>query len=1022
MKAGIYDQLVDYLLHEKAGAIRESGLELALESVGSADLPLLVSDLAARLIRESLENTPGAKRSLQAHEVVAAVLKSLDLPTQTSAPIDPITRLTAVQRISPAGDAIPIPRPLTPIRETALLTNARNQPSVGRELQAEILSADRIDIVLAFIRWTGIRDLLPLLRRHVENGGEVRIITTVYTNSTELRALEALEHIGAKVRVSYDTTSTRLHAKAWHFHRESGFSTVYIGSSNLTFSAQVTGLEWNVRASNTRNPELIDTFDRTFETYWADEHFEPLDPQRFLDATTSTASNLSPYSLFEIRPFPFQRQMLDQLQLARLAGDSNTLVVAATGTGKTIVSALDYRRLSQDLERSRLLFIAHRTEILEQSQNVFRHVLQDGSFGELWVGGKRPSRWDHVFGSIQSIQASDISQLDPGHFDVVIVDEFHHAAASSYERLLNHVAPKHLVGLTATPERTDGLDILQWFGGKITVELRLWDALEQDLLAPFHYYGIHDNTDLAQVSWRNGAYSSKELTNLYTANDLWTSRVLAELRTKVGDPGAMRALGFCVSIGHADFMAKRFNSAGIVARSVTSRTSRAEREEALSNLASGETQILFTVDLFNEGVDVPAIDVILMLRPTESATVFLQQLGRGLRKSEGKDVLTVLDFVGHQHQEFRFDLRYRRMLGRTRRELEEDLVHDFPFLPAGCQVSLDQVSKDIVLSNVRNALPTKWPQRIRELKELGPVGLATYLHETGLDLEDVYRGHHSWTELRRAAGHLPEDVPAGEPQIARGIGRMLHIDDLERITSYRELLGGTQLSRVEDLSEQRARQAQGLLLSILGTKKSAYPDLQQALDALWSHPELIAELDALLEILSDSITHLHQPLESSHPVPLQTHATYSREEILAAYARSTVSAPLALQSGVLWDQSTTTDIFFVTLNKSDKDYSPTTRYNDYAISDTIFHWESQSATAESSDTGQRYINHISRGSKIALFIRPTKKDLYGRTSPYLCAGSGQYLDHQGERPMAITWQLDRPLPGDIYTTYRAAIA
>ncbi|SVD28966.1 uncharacterized protein METZ01_LOCUS381820, partial [marine metagenome] len=296
------------------------------------------------------------------------------------------------------------------------------------------------------------------------------------------------------------------------------------------------------------------------------------------------------------------------------------------------------------------------------------------------------------------------------------------------------------------------------------------------------------------------------------------------------------------------------------------------REQALADLAAGQVQVIFTVDLFNEGVDIPAIDVILMLRPTESATIFLQQLGRGLRKANGKDVLTVLDFVGHQHSDFRFDLRYRRMLGRTRRELEEDIQNDFPFLPAGCQLHLDPVSKDIVLANVKKALPTKWPERVRELKELGPVSLATFLKETGLDLEDVYRSNRSWTELRRAAGHLPSAGNDGEAKISRGVGRILHIDDQERLTNYRTLLQGNQPPSITDLGERQARQAQGLLLSLLAPQKGAFPTAQDALIELWRHPDLLSEIIDLLELLVGSTRHLHEPLDADYPIPLQTHA------------------------------------------------------------------------------------------------------------------------------------------------------
>ncbi|MCP3935928.1 MAG: DEAD/DEAH box helicase family protein [Actinomycetia bacterium] len=502
-----------------------------------------------------------------------------DAAAPNRALVPPVQRLAANEMLAPTDEPIPIRRPLTPLRDTVLMTDARDQPGVGKEIEAEIDSADQIDLVLAFIRWTGTRQLLPHLRSHVETGKPLRIITTTYTGSTELRAPEALAELGAEVRVSYDTSTTRLHVKAWLFQRSTGFSTVYIGSSNLTFSAQVTGLEWNVRAAQRLNPELIAAFERTFATYWADPHFEPFDPERFARATTTAESDDSILTPFEIEPYPFQRQILERLQVERRKGHTHNLIAAATGTGKTIIAALDYRHLRTQLHRARLLFVAHRTEILQQSQTTFRHVLRQGDFGELWVGGDRPSRWENVFASIQSINANDAASLDPEQFDVVIVDEFHHSAAASYETLLDHLRPKHLLGLTATPERTDGLDVLRWFGDRISIELRLWDALEQGLLSPFHYFGIHDATDLSGITWRRGkGYDVAELTNIYTGDDIWTSKVITAVREKIGDAKRMRALGFCVSIEHANSMADRFDQAGIRAQAVTSRPEASESQ------------------------------------------------------------------------------------------------------------------------------------------------------------------------------------------------------------------------------------------------------------------------------------------------------------------------------------------------------------------------------------------------------------------------------------------------------------
>lgn len=1024
---GLYDTIIDRALAERIDALAARRLKPRRDSIEPAELPDRIAEVIAGWVREVLAAVPEHERAEIALTVAARVLDVLletgRLDDLARRRLDPkLRRLLAVEALTPTGEPAAIPRPLTPLRDTVLMTNAPDQPSVGREIAAEIASADRIDAVLAFIRWTGVRDLLAALRRHTEAGRPLRIITTTYTGTTELRAVQALVDAGAEVKVSYDTTSTRLHAKAWCFHRATGFSTVYIGSSNLTFSAQVTGREWNVRASQQRNPDLVAAFERVFETYWADPHLEPFDPERFAAATARAADD-SIDTPFSIEPYPFQRQILEKLEVERRRGRPHNLVVAATGTGKTVVAALDYRRLRERLDRARLLFVAHRKEILERSRTTFRHVLQDGSFGELWVAGARPQRWEHVFASIQSLSAGDLRALDPEHFDVVIVHEFHHAAAATYTALLDHVRPVHLLGLTATPERSDGLDVLRWFGGRIAVELRLWDALEQDLLAPFHYYGIHDGTDLRHVRWRRGrGYDPTELTNVYTADDLWVGKVISAVREKVGDPQRMRALGFGVSIAHCEFLADRFNRAGIAARAVSANSSATERDDALHALASGEIQVLFSVDLFNEGVDVPAVDALLMLRPTESATVFLQQLGRGLRRSPGKDVLTVLDFVGHQSRSFRLDLRYRRLLGRTRRELERDVAEDFPYLPAGCQMHLDPVAKEIVLDNIRTSLPSRWPELVRELRELGDVPLADYLHETGLDLDDVYRGGHSFTEMRRAAGLLPGTPPDGEARLAKGLARLLHLDDLDRIETYAELLGADRPPRARDLDERRTRQLQGLLLSLLSPRRGTYPSLDDAVDHLWAHPALREELLQLLPLLGEQVTHLHAPLGLLQPVPLQLHATYTREEILAGFGASTVSAPLPLQTGVYWHEPSRTDLLFVTLDKSEKHYSPTTRYRDYAISDRLFHWESQSTTAAGSTTGQRYIHHEAMGTNVVLFVRTSRTDINGRTRPYFCAGRARYVEHRSERPMQITWELHDPLPGDVFSAFRAAVA
>ncbi len=501
-------------------------------------------------------------------------------------------------------------------------------------MKAEIHSSDSIDVVMAFVRWSGIRPLIDALRRHRQAGKRVRIVTTTYTNSTELRALDELAAIGAEIKVSYDLASTRLHAKAWLFHRNSGYSTAYIGSSNLTHSAMVTGLEWNVRVSGVRNPDVVAKMAAVFESYWASGDFVVFDHEQFRERTAVEEHDLGiVLSPIEIELRPFQERLLEQIELARSVGHHRNLLVSATGTGKTVMAAVDYARLRTRLPRDRLLFVAHRGEILEQSRATFRHALRDAAFGEMWVGGQRPSRFEHVFASIQSLESP------PGSSRSIRSTSTSSSWMSSTTLPPRRIRcswiasdPRELLGMTATPERADGLDILRYFDGRMAAELRIWDTIDQQYLVPFSYFGVHDGMDLTDVPWKRGSgYDPTALTNVLTADHAWARRVIEQVRLKTADPRAIKALGFCVTIAHARFMAEQFRAAGISAVAVWGDSPTTERTDSLRDLASGRVNVVFTVDLFNEGVDVPNVDTLLMLRPTESPTLFLQQLGRGLR-------------------------------------------------------------------------------------------------------------------------------------------------------------------------------------------------------------------------------------------------------------------------------------------------------------------------------------------------------------------------------------------------------
>jgi superfamily II DNA or RNA helicase len=728
----------------------------------------------------------------------------------------------------------------------------------------------------------------------------------------------------------------------------------------------------------------------------------------------------------ELRLEPFQERLMELIKLARQQDHHRNLLVAATGTGKTVMAAVDYARLREELPRARLLFVAHRKEILDQSIATFRYAMRDPSFGEKWVGRSHPTDFEHVFASIQMLNASDIANLSPDHFDVVIIDEFHHAAASSYVQLLEHVRPRELLGLTATPERSDGLSIFHWFDNRIAAELRLWDAIDQGRLAPFIYYGIHDGLDLTTVPWRRGhGYDVDALSQIYTSTDAWARLVIQQLARHVDNLATMRCLGFCVSVEHARFMAKHFNESGIAAVAVWGGSSDSERQSALRQLADGDVRVVFSVDLFNEGVDLPKVDTLLMLRPTESATLFMQQLGRGLRRSPNKTVCTVLDFVGTHRQEFRYDQRFRALVGGTRKGLENAVKLGFPYLPAGCHMHLDRKATEIILKSLRTALPSRWPAKVEELRQLSQscesVTLSTFLDETGLDLADIYDGQssHGWSALCEQAGIPTFRRGDQEDELRRAIGRMLHVDDAERLVGYRELLLSEEPPFLEQLTVRQGRLLRMLVISMLNGVLPRDTSLDEGVQILWSHPQVRAEFVELLDELDRRQTHVNFELRKVSDVPLLVHARYTRLEILAAMGEGEQSLIVVPEwrEGVCHARHERAELLAFTLDKSEGSFSPTTRYRDYAISPTLIHWESQSTTTAESATGLRYQNHERDGHSVFLFSRLRTDD-----RAFWFLGPGNYRGHAGEKPMAITWELEYPLAGDLFVEFAAAVA
>ena len=1026
LPAGLYESLLTEGLKCQVDGL--VGARAEVDDIEPAETPEIFARYVSDVARRAFENTHADERG--------RLLNSVLLAFSSSEAIDSDSQPQQLLEVRDSVVHVPrMPRPSTALADSALLTNAKGEPSMGAELRAELASADRVDLLCAFVRWQGIRVLEEALTLLQARGVPFRVITTTYVGATERRALDELvARFGAKVHVNYETHATRLHAKAWLFRRNSGFDTAYVGSSNLSHSALVDGLEWNVRLSQVGAPSLLRKFQATFDSYWNDPSFEDYDPARDgerLDVALGRGANFGSggaelvLSGLEVTPRTYQRTMLEALEAEReVHGRHRNIIIAATGTGKTVVAALDYRALLQkNAGPLRLLFVAHRKEILQQSLRVYRDVMMDGSFGELYVDGAKPEKWDHVFASVQSLNAYGPERLDPTRFDVVVIDEFHHAEAATYRTLLNALTPLELLGLTATPERSDGTNVVnEFFGGRPAAELRLWDALEAQILVPFQYFGIADDVDLSDVQWKRGSYDASELDALYTGNNARTAKVIRALKDKVTDVHAMKALGFCVSVAHAKYMATTFNDAGIKAEVVTAATPSAQRSQFLKDLKDGKVNCIFAVDLFNEGLDVPFVDTILLLRPTQSATIFLQQLGRGLRVSPGKAMLTVLDFIGQQRQEFRFDARYRAITGIGRAALTRQIEGGFPFLPSGTQIILDRVVQKIVLDNVKRQLKMTAKQLAADVR-IHAAGrpeqdytLAFYLEDSGYELRELYR-RTTWTELTRAAEIKPTTIPMlrnpkEETALLKRMSALLHVDDPQRAESYSRLLSPLSgaYAQLSFIDQTYAR----MLIATLWRDGGGFATYDEALEHLRRFHQIDSEISQIVALAADSARTIPGSLGIGlETVPLFTHARYRREEVLAALGLADLEQGKHASNhreGVAWAETPKVDVLFVTLHKSERQFSPNTMYKDYAINGSLFHWESQNTTSVASATGRRYLDRQGHDSRILLFVRHSDLDEDGYTEPFMCLGQVDYVEHAGERPIAITWRLHREMP------------
>lgn len=1018
---GTYENLITEELQQDMEKAATNGLVCKQEAIDIVESPYMLADHIHKIISNRLSD-----ENLSMEERVGFVNRLIDFlgEQNDSKIVENDQMLSAVvsrqeeARLKATNKEVV--RPLTGFRTSNLFTGGQSKVPMNAEIERDIESADNIYLIVSFLKLSGLNLIFDKLKKFCENSNHrLRIITTTYCGVTEVKAVERLSQLpNTEIRISYNTQIERLHAKSYIFERNSGFSTAYIGSSNLSKSAQTDGLEWNIRVTNVENPHIIKTALATFNLYWNSHNFEDFNiggVEKLYNELMKERQpkGISVSSLVKYTILPHQKQILDKLIAVRENGVKRNLVVAATGTGKTVISAFDYKLFSEaNPHHKRILFVAHRQEILVQSRNTYRSVLMDANFGEIWVGQYKPvGGIEHLFVSVPTFNSKFdeiFSNLPADFYDYIVIDEAHHLVADSYRTILNHFKPKILVGLTATPERMDGVSLLPDFDNQISAEIRLPMALDEGLLTPFQYLCISDNTDLTDDDLLQGnKYVASKLTEKLCNNER-VGLIVDRLRYYLPDETKCKALGFCATKEHARFMAESFNTYGLKADYLTADRN-SERDILNKQLAKGEINYLFVVDIFNEGVDIPAVDTVLFLRPTESLTIFLQQLGRGLRLYPGKQLLTVFDFVAQLNAKYDFTSRFRSLMIRKDKSLVDQVKNGFTFLPHGCTIHMEEKAQQYVLDSIKAAIYNK-RRLIQELQGYDHCPtLKEFIDNNGQDVRIIYKGGNCWTSLKREAGKCKYESDDMTKRFEKGMGNIIHANSIAYLHFLKKVLSGLDFVTFSDDREKAFGVMLYYTLFLDRISKLGFSRIEDGFAILRNYPLFVSELNELTDYLIASLELKTFSVGEGLPTALEQYGCYTREEVFAIFGRQTADKKMqGSVAGVFSIEELNTELFFVTLNKSEKDFSASTMYDDYVVSESQFHWKSQN-TDSHQGRGRRFVEQSKNKKKFLLFVRENKHDGFGNTSPFYCFGLIDYISSCDDKPMSIDWRMHQPI-------------
>ena len=958
-----------------------------------------------------------------------------------------------------------------------------------------MLNCKKFYFIVSFIRYSGIQLLISTLDKLEKQGIQGEIITSVYLNITDSKALrKLLSYKNIKVKI-YNNSSESFHTKAYLFEKEK-YHSVVIGSSNISQSALYSAEEWNVKLTDSSFFNIYGKSLNQFEKLWHSNEAIEL-TQDFIDEYEKYKKSVNVQNTFDYRktkieqenefvPNSMQKRVLQKLKETRINGNKKGLVISATGTGKTYLAAMDIKQffeINSNTENKlfeindkksktsniKFLFIAHREELLENAINVFSKILKidKNEFGRIYGGLKEIDK-SIIFASIQSLR-NCYNEFKPSFFDYVIVDEFHHSMSDSYLKTLSYFNPKFLLGLTATPKRMDGKDILSLCDYNVVDEIGIKEALEEDLIVPFHYFGVNDYTiNYDNIPYKNGNYNEKILLENLLLNTR-TDYIVEKINKFGFDGDELSAVAFCQNIEHAFFMKEEFSKKGYKSAVITANTSSNERSEILEKFKNKKIEILCVVDILNEGIDIPTINLLLFLRPTMSSTIFIQQIGRGLRKAKNKDFVTIIDFIGNHKKDyllinyFSSEVGNKDTLFTKKEKIINEIKNQFSNIPKSCYVELDRICQNRIIEKIekinfssKNILKEMYLDYKVEIGKSEDEFLQIADFDTNIELfqelclkmhsfynaqlqfEDskIFKNENEKNPLNTTEieflEYLEKKITLVEPftfliidYLATGKEYINNSDllnkykgffDIKRNFEKHYLLNRNRI--FEELIEDEI-----LEKNLYGYKFS------KKYKNLFSNKKLNEKNNMKSQQKENKLNFINRLKQLIH-LGLNEFKRNDLDEfnenILISYKEyKRVELQILLDSKVpkgSWRAgyaNTDKDIcLFATIDKTHI-FQENLKYDNSLFADDIIQWISQPKTSHNSSVGQMFIHHKEKGFKVHIFIRKYAFMNGNKTNPFIYLGNAQYYSSQGDKPMKILWKLDKKIPQKlIYELYK----